>query len=176
MDTSDSFRVVRWYDPEVERHCDLQSILAYRTGRDLDELDLPEDAKPIVFHCRLLTRDQRRQIRSIASEYVQREGAFQYGVTSIENLPRNGRLETVVPSRRGKRDPIDDPELDRLGLGDDDIQEVGEVILAKSTLGKGVPLRCEVLDSSRRAWVSVASSLRAEQKTDSETSEAGTSQ
>lgn len=170
MDTSDSFRVVRWFDPEVARHCDINDIVRYRETRDLEDLSLPPNAKPIVFTCRLLTRAQRRHVKSMQDGYLRHEAAFAYGVTSIAGLPRgNGKVEDVTPHRHGRHEPIPDDELDRLELGDDDIEDIGLVILTKSTLGKGVPLRCPVLDSSRHAWLAVATSHRAEQSTDNET-------
>lgn len=175
VDTSDSFRVIRWYDPELEEHCELADVIEYRQELDPDVLKLPPEAKPVIFTCRLLRREQRRHLYSLAGKELQWEGAFQYGVTSIENVPRDGRMETLTPDRRGSKSaPMSDAELDRLGFGDDDLHEVGRVILEKSRLGKGVPLRLEPLPSSQRAWLSVATaaaSRRAEREPDSTTTE-----
>lgn len=168
---AEHFDVVRYYDPEVERHCDIGEVMDYRHHRDLDKLGLPAEAKPIVFRCRLLSRDQRRMVDALQNDAQRYELAFRFGVVSLSNLPREGGMETVAPPRNKAKEALSDDALDALGLGDTDLKEIGSVIVAKSFLALGVPLWCPALDSSEHAWLSVAVSRRAAQSTDSETTE-----
>lgn len=169
---AETFDVVRYYDPEVERHADIGKTMDYRHHRDLEQLGLPEDAKPVVFRCKLLSRDQRRMVDALQHDGQRYELAFRFGLVSVANLPRpDGTLETVAPPRSKAKEPLSDDALDALGLGDDDLKEIGSVIVAKSFLALGVPLWCPVLDSSERAWLAVAASRRVEQSRGSETTE-----
>lgn len=175
MSGGTSFDVVRIYDPEVEAHAEPGAVFDYRHHRDLGKLGLPPEARPVVFRCHALTRDQRRMTQALGSEHQRWEMAFRLGVRSVVNLPSSSGLRDVVPARDRENGPIRDESLDQMGLGDHDIYEVGHVVYERSFLALGVPLWCPSLDSSERAWVSVAASRRVEQKTAPETTGAESS-
>ena len=169
MSAATTFEVVRPYDLEVVKHVEPSALAEYSVKRDLEALALPPEAKPIVFRCRVLSRDQRRLVREHGSEARQRELAFRFGLVEVRNLPRpDGSTESVAPPRAKAHDMLTDEALDALRVGEDDISDVGGVVLARSFLGLGTPLRCPVLDSSQRACIA-AISHHAEQKKASET-------
>lgn len=156
MSDAINFDVVLPYDPEVVKHANELDIARYAVRREIEVLALPSEAKPIVFRCRVLSRDQRRQVRELGSVHRQRELAFRYGVVEIRNLPRHGGItESLLLSRKRSGDPLEDADLDALHVGDHDIEDVGAAILARSFLAHGVPPECVVPDSSRHAVLAV---------------------
>lgn len=162
--------IVRFYDPEIVAHNDSTICGRYSVERDLEILSIPDDAKPIRFRCRLLSRDQRRAVSEIGSDARRYDLAFRYGVLEIYNLPdANGGVRGPWLHNRSKpRQPLDDTWLDATGLGDADVAEIGSAIWGLSFLATGVPPRCEQLDSSLRAF-GAAERLCVERKKDSQT-------
>lgn len=147
-----TFDVVRPYDPEVIEHCEPVTIARYAIDRDIETLGLPPSARPVIFRCRVLTRDQRRRVRELSSDHLQRELAFRYGVSEIRNLPRAGQMaDHVLVNRKAPDAAIDDATLDGLGVGDTDVEDIGAAILGRSFLALGLRPECAVPASSQRA-------------------------
>lgn len=147
------FTVVRHYDPEVLRHVTMPVATEYQIHRDLEKLGLPDEARPITFKCRSLTRRERREVRRLSIPEDRYESAFRFGVIEVTNLPgEDGTLRNPTIVRRDG-EPLSDENLDALGLGDIDLYDIGSVIWAHSFLGKGMPLTCERLPTSREACI-----------------------
>lgn len=168
IDQATTFDLVRFYDPEIVAHNDAAACGRYSIERDMSVLRIPEDAKPIVFRCSALTRDQRRSASALSSEERRYDLAFRFGVQEIINLPdgKGGVRPAPFTHNRSKAyAPLDDRWLDTAGLGDRDVQEIGSAIWGLSFLALGVPPRCVQLDSSLVAYAA-AERLCAERKTD----------
>jgi len=163
MSASDTFDVVRWYDPEIVPHNTAQVLSKYSAERDISTLAIPPEAVPVIFTCRLLSRAQRRMVRSQPGDENQYDMAFRFGVVSVANLPGPTGPRVVMPARARPDEPITDDTMDSLGLSEHDEREIGMVIREKSFLGLGVPLSCRQLDSSLHAY-SVVAVLHAELK------------
>lgn len=169
---SKTFDVVRQYDSEIVKHCTPEKIGRYSVLRDTSILELPPEAKPMLFKCKALSRDQRRHIKEIESDSVRREMCFRYGVLSVHQIPSKtgGPASSWSPNREQPLAMLSDESLDALealDIGDLDIEEVGAAIEARSFLAQGVRPSCQVLPSSQRAYASQVASL-AEQKGPSE--------
>jgi len=94
-----------------------------------------------------------------------REAAFLFGVLEARDIPREGgRYETVAPTH-GKAGMITDEQLDAMGVGPNDVSEIGEVILRRSFLGLGEELSCRPPDTSVHAF-GVMVTRHAERKKD----------
>lgn len=170
------FDVVRSYDPEVFRAVkDPKVVGRYLVDRDLSRLGLPDDAKPITFRCRALTRSQRDHVRAVSNDDARAILCFRYGVLEIRNIPEGGAHRSWSPERNSQGDPLSDDALDALeakGIGDNDLVEIGVAIEGLSFLAHGVPPSCRLPRSSQRAWgVQEASRSRAEQKPEPATPE-----
>lgn len=147
------FTVVRHYDPEVLRHKSIGEATDYQINRDLEKLALPSEARPITFKCRSMTRRERRDARRLTVPEDRYEMAFRFGVLEVSNLPgEDGTLRNPTIVRKDG-EPLSDENLDALGLGDIDVYDIGSVIWAHSFLGKGMPLTCERLPTSREACI-----------------------
>lgn len=169
------FDVVRPYDLEVVAHVEGSVAGMYAIRRDLAALNLPPEAKPTIYRCRVLTRDQRRLVREMSSDLARAEAAFKFGLVEVRNLRReDGRLENVVAPRTRDREMLSDEVLDSLGVGDDDITDIGGVVYRRSFLGQGMPLHCPVPASSQDAYGAAVSHLAA-RKTATETAPASSS-
>lgn len=168
-----TFETYRFYDPEIVRWVDGEIAGQYATERDASILNLPPEAKPVVFKCRLLSRPQRNRINEVSAPKTQLMMAFRYGLVEIRDIPRDdGTTFSWTPRRSKEAGQIDDKaidELDDMGFGDTDLWEIGGVVVAQSFLAKGAPVYCPQLPSSQLAWVAVCSRFLAEQKTGSET-------
>lgn len=154
---SETFQCVRWYDPEIARHVDGESAGQYCVNRDMDALRalLPAEAVPLIFHCKRLTRSQRRTVQAQGSDERRYEVAFRYGVLSIQNMPAPSGPRTVELSRTKPDEALDDKAIDATGLSDPDLWEIGSVVYAHSFLPLGTPPSCPQLPSSLRAWAAV---------------------
>ncbi len=146
------FDVVCCFDEDIVEYVEDGAIIAkYAQERDMAVLDLPPEAKPTVYKCRVLSRDQRRRIRDLGDE-TQHEMAFRFGVVEVKNLRReNGTVETVTIPRRKPRDACSDEVLDSLDISDAVIAEVGSVVRTRSFLGPKQRLMYPVLASSQLA-------------------------
>lgn len=174
MSDFETFEVVRWYDPSLVAHNSGDELGKYCAERDMSVLHIPPEAAPVVFVCRLLTRKQRRMVRSQPGEANQYDMAFRFGVQEIKNCPTPTGPRTVQPARARPDEPITDDTMDSLGLGERAEQEIGSVIWSKSELDPDVPLSCPQLASSLLAY-SVVAVRHAEQKRDSLTQQGGDS-
>ncbi len=164
------FEVIRSYDPEIRHRVPAEAAGRYAVTRDLAELELPPEAKPVRFRCRALTRSQRDVIRTVSDEATRHILCFRFGVLEIRNLPNGSGLRTWAPSRAKPDAPLDDAALDATGLGDVDLIDIGAAIEGLSFLALGVRPACQQPRSSRRAWgAQVASLSRAEPKSETET-------
>lgn len=168
--SADTFDVVRWYDPEVARYTDGATAGRYCVERDMAILNLPPEAQPIIFRCRLLDRAQRRVVKAQTTDDRRYEVAFRFGVLSIRNLPSpSGVLRELSFSRRKDDEALDDKAIDDTGLSDDDLSEIGSVIVARSFLPLGTPLSCPQLPSSLLAWAAVRSRFVEQSRGDTST-------
>jgi hypothetical protein len=168
MSIDDTFDVIRWYDPEIVAHNTAKVLGKYSHERDISALKIPPEATPIIFTCRLLERGQRRLVRRQPCESDQYDMAFRLGVVKVTNLPGRSGAHVTMPARARPDEPLDDDTMDSLGLSEDDEQEIGSVIKAKSFLARGVPLSCPQLASSVHAY-SVGAVRLAELKRASQT-------
>lgn len=162
--STEPFDVVRCYDPAIDDQVGRMRA-EYAIHRDLSKLRFREDAKPLVFKCRRLTRAQRRRCQEATNDAARNERAFAYGVLEIKNLPVNpanpeGGGYTYTPHRADVDLPMSDDSLDK--VGDADVQEVGGVIWHTSFLAVGVPVRVPLLATSQDACLLVLA-RRAEQ-------------
>lgn len=168
----------RSYDPVIRAHVPPRDAGRYARSRDpeiLFESGLPRDAKPILFVCKALSRSQREGLEMIGADHTRWRAAFRVSLVEIRDLtgddgkPLNPPI--FKPGRPGPDQPIDDQALEvleELGFRDADVWEIGSAVEELSTVGKGVPPSCPLLDSSRRAWNTPSSSRRAEQPTEGE--------
>lgn len=167
-----TFDVVRPYDPAIVYTNSPRELGEFSTTRDLSALTLDAGVRPVVFRCRSLTREQRTHVRDQKDDHRQLRLAFRYGILEISDILReDGTFACYVPDRRHVNDAIT-PEMEdaieRYGFGDIDIADVGSVIVARSFLARGVPLRSELPASSAHACT-LMFRLRAEQKRDAPT-------
>lgn len=160
------FDVVRFYDPEIVAHNDASTCGRYSVERDISILTIPDEAKPIKFHCRALSRDQRNAVSELTSDRRRYDLAFRYGVLEVHNLPGvDGQTRPPLEHDRPKPNAaLSNAWVDATGLGDLDIAEIGSAIYGLSFLALGVPPRCAQLDSSLLAF-GAAERLSAERKT-----------
>lgn len=174
------FDVVRPYDPVVVEHNHDRPIqlAEYATFREMPLLALPPDAKPLVFRCKVLTRDQRRAVRELASRESKNELAFRFALLSVRNaqvlLPDGkptGHMTTITAARARPNDALTEATLDELerhGIGDADIDDIGSAVVARSFLAQSVRPRCVVPAFSQDACLAALRQC-AERKTDSPT-------
>jgi hypothetical protein len=167
------FDVYRSFDPVLWEHNEPKTLGDYAIERDITALTLPEGAKPVRFHCRSLSREQRARVEEQASVNGQRLMAFRYGLLSVHDIDREdgGYLAPFVPARSSEKDALAPQMLDALedlGFGDADFFDIGAAIVARSFLARGVPPRCRLPDSSQHACVLMLS-RRAERLTPIET-------
>ncbi len=167
MSSADTFDVVRPYDMEVVAHADQTVLAEYSATRDMKLLKLPQEARPITFRCRYLSRAQRRKVRAMSAQEDQLEMAFRYGLIDIRNIDGT---KTWSADRAKDDAPLSEKALDTLesmGLGETDFEDIGAAILGLSFLAKGVRPRCPVPRSSAHACVE-SISLHAELLRDSQ--------
>lgn len=158
------------YDPALVPYNDGPVIGKYSTDRDMGILNIPDGCEPVVFRCRLLSRQARRRYTDQKTLERKYEVAFRLGVLSIENLPRlsGDGTRSWSAGRASKWEELTDEAIDQTGLRDTDLWEIGSVIAARSFLPLGTPLSAPQLDSSLRAWAATSSRF-AVQSQDSET-------
>ena len=161
-DTSESFEIIRVYDPSITN--DGSEIAEYATNRDTSVLKFSDEKKPLVFVCRPLTRSQRRRVREIENQFLAFEMAFRFALVSIRNHPSGDKYPRAREENSSA--PLTDRDLDALGIGDTDIEEVGSVVFAKSFLAQGLELRCQLPDSSQAAVLTMLVQRAAEQNQD----------
>ena len=161
MSRSNTFEVVRPYDPEVVAHAGQEAVAEYFFHRDLERLGLPDIARPVIFRCEVLSLSQCRIVEDLGNDSRKREMAFHYGIREIKNLPLGGGKFRDVPIPKTPAGVAADETLTNLGIGRRDVYDVGEVVLSRSFLGLGEELSCRPLDSSRHAY-GVAHALHAE--------------
>lgn len=152
MSRSNTFEVVRPYDPEVVAHTDQESLVKYIFHRDLERLGLPDTARPVIFRCEVLTLNQCRIVEDLGNDSRKREMSFLYGIREIKNLPMGGGKYRDVPIPKTPAGVAADETLTSLGIGRKDVFDVGEVVLSRSFLGLGEELSCRLLDSSQHAY------------------------
>ena len=149
---TDTFDVVRCFDAVVIDTCDRDLLTEYTYHRDIAKLLLPADARPVIFQCRVLKRSEVRKVKRCLTDEEVREKAFLFGVVSVRNVPGpGGRLTDHVPTHL-KDGGMDDTQLDAMGVGPNDISEVGEVIVRRSFLGLGEELSCPPPATSLHAF------------------------
>lgn len=153
-----SFKVIRTYDPAI----DPDAIPQERWVRFIQERDpeLLEGAffpgeQPTVFYCRPLSQAERRDVRGRA-EADRFERAFALCVTRVDHLAdgQGGRSTWSRPGDGAKPRPLGDQELAR--FSEDDIQHVGQVIVAASFCAPDRPLYVPLLATCRDAMTAAA--------------------
>jgi hypothetical protein len=176
-DSATSFDVIRIYDPAIVNTNSNDLLAEYSATREdslMRRLVHEEGLRPVVFHCRFLTKDQRRHVKDYPDgTFRQHELAFRYGIKEVRDLTLADGTHTNFPvSRKSEKDPITVGVMEtleeRFGLGDMDIAEVGSVIIGKSFLALGVPLALQPPASSVRACA-VMQLRHAVRKTDEKT-------
>jgi len=176
--SSTVFEIYRSYDPVIKQHVAPRDAGQYAVRRDasiLYEAGLPEDAKPILFVCRALTRPQREGLETIGAPKTRYRMAFALSLVEIRNLVDESGRPCTPSTWKPPREPgqaLDDDAFDaleELGFSDADVWDIGSAVEELSTVGKGMQPSCPQLDSSRRAWFSPSSSRPAEPKTVDET-------
>ncbi|AKF08889.1 hypothetical protein [Sandaracinus amylolyticus] len=155
---SGAFKVVRTYDPALDPDAIPQERwIQFIQERDVALLDgavFPGE-KTTVFHCRPLSQAERRDVRGRA-EADRHERAFALCVTRVEHLAdeHGGHSTWVRPSEGAKPRPLGDRELEV--FSEDDIQHVGQVIVAASFCAPDRPLYVPLLATCRDAMTAAA--------------------
>ena len=169
------FDVVRGHDPALYRWLDATRAAKYAVEREwslLEGIPVGKDPQPIVFHCRVLSRKQRRTVRAAGTRDEQREMAYRYGVLSIRNAPTKGGPRNHTFVRDHESHALEDEALDEIErlyeLGDMDILDIGEAVLVRSFLAQGVRRRCQLPDFSLEAARDLISRFHAERRKDAE--------
>lgn len=132
------FPIVRCCDPAIADPVGPEA-LRYSVNRDFSLLKFADDIKPTVFHARLLTISERRQVRNLPSQADQYEAAFARGLMSVDNLVREEGGQPIQWTRpndsSGKEKVVPDKILDD-SFDEATIQEIGMVILSRSFLAR----------------------------------------
>lgn len=153
-----AFKVIRTYDPAIDASAIPQErMVRFIQERDPDLLEgafFPGE-QPTVFHCRPLSQAERRDVRGRA-DADKYERAFALCVTRVEHLANasGGRDTWVRPSDGAKPRPLGDREMER--FSEDDVQHVGQVIVAASFCAPDRPLYVPLLATCRDAMTAVA--------------------
>lgn len=150
--SSDTFQVVRVYDPAIDHDTPEDAWRKFLNERDHSGLVYFDGKKPVVFHCRPLSIDERRQLRSCATEEDKHEAAFARGVVRVERHvhPDGDARDFYRPTDTGaKARPIPDSMLAL--FGEEDVQEIGAVVLARSFLARDRPASYRLLATSLHA-------------------------
>lgn len=164
--SSGTFKCVRYYDPAIDWPDDGGELsIKYAQFRDIDTLKFvdPAQGKPMIFWCRRLSRDQRKNVTTAEGDHWEMmRRCFRFGVLRVENYVNDsGDTETYVAKRKEDAEAADVSVLD--DFGDVDVREIGNVIWGQSFLARGVPLRLRLLDTSQDAYLTVRY-LSAEQR------------
>lgn len=150
-----TFDVIRSFDPALWDSNEPEVVANYAVERDISKLKFGDTSKPIVFRCRVLTREQRRLVEDQSSDDRKRHMAFRFGLVEVRDVPTDSGMTTSkVVDRQSVKDPLTPEALDMLeglGLGDGDFADIGAAILARSFLAKGVQPRCALPPFSVRA-------------------------
>lgn len=175
------FKVIRAYDPAMDREAMKADGVweLFLENRDVKLITYDEEnggeKAAMVFHCRTLTRQQRRELDGLLPER-KREHAFRVGVVSVENMlyPDKG---IRAWSRKDVAKPMKDMELDL--FAENDIQHVGEVIRAYSFCSPDrlpyVPLLATCLDELIAAGLAFQRRRAAQMRERAALSESGSS-
>lgn len=151
------FRVVRCWDPAIDGGEETGTMMVrYAETRDWDLLRFVDESagKPTIYHCRPLTLAQRRHVTQALDQDERHRRAFAHAVLRVEHwIDESGSVTTW--SARDESKAMKDDQLER--FAEDDVQEIGHVVVRKSFLPRGLPLRLPVLDSSRAACLTVLS-------------------
>jgi hypothetical protein len=172
-----TFDVVRFYDPAIYDVNSTEDLAEHGATRDASKLKIEDGKRPVIFVCRALSREQRRHVKDYTDgSFRQNEIAFRYGIVEIKDIDEGeGTYRNYTVTRKSEKDPITTGVLDaieKFGFGDDDVADIGSVIVARSFLAKGVPLRSQPPASSVRACV-LMQLRRAAPKSDEKTQEGG---
>ena len=162
MDGTGSFQVIRVYDPAIDFDAipqdDWDRFISNRDVKLLGEHWL-DGQRPVVFHCRPLTQSERRDVRGKA-DADKAERAFACSVQRVDNLPTRGgqRLAWIRPADGGKPRPLADDALAM--FAEEDVQNVGMVIIASSFSAPDRQLYVPLRDTCRDALTAVAVEYR----------------
>jgi len=170
------FETYRFYDHAIAEHVEPEVVGEYAEKRDPLILNLPPEARPVVFRCTVLTRTQRNRINEIGNQQTKLLAAFKFGIQEIRDIPKDdGTYASWTPQRSKEGGQIDDRAMevleDTYGFGDLDFWEIGGVVIAHSFLAQGAPVFVPQQPSSQLAWVAMDSRCRAERKRAAETEE-----
>ena len=150
-----TFDVIRSFDPVLWESNEPEVVANYAVERDISKLRFSDTAKPIIFRCRVLTREQRRLVEDQSSDDRKRHMAFRFGLVEVRDVPTDSGMTTSkTVDRQSAKDPLTPEALDMLeglGLGDGDFTDIGAAIVARSFLAKGVQPRCVLPPFSVRA-------------------------
>lgn len=129
------FPVVLLSDPAID--ATQGEYAKYIRGRDVSHLAYFPGEQPTVFHCRLLSVAERREVGNKATEFDKYQAAFVRGLVRVERLPHEGeRRDWFRPDdHSGNAKLIPDSVLDQY-FDEVMIQEVGMCIYMRSFLAK----------------------------------------
>lgn len=149
------FQVVCVSDPAIDfERGDPGTYAASRS--DLSKLVYHEGERPAVFHCRVLTRAEIREVNNKGATpetlALRLEACFARGLLRVENLrhPDGTQRDWVRNGDdSGKAKPLSDSALSY--FDESEIQEIGMVIMSKSFLAKSSGGYYPLPDISRHA-------------------------
>ncbi len=148
-----SFPVVLLSDPAIDYAA--SNFEAFLRERDPAHLVYHEGEQPTVFHCRVLTLQERRDVRNKASDADRHEAAFVRGLEKVDAV-RNASSDRPgwyrSTTKDGKQRNVPDSDLEDI-FSESQVQEVGSVIWHRSSLPlyQGCAVTYPLLDISQRA-------------------------
>ena len=158
LNSTAPFDVVRVSDPAIDRS-DEAAIdwSAFFQDRDTKHLRYYVGEQPVVYHCRVLSQAERREVMGLRergeSTYESRERAFAFGLIKVTRHTRSdgGIGDWIRPqdSTGGKARALGDAGLGQFGTNT--IDEIGGVVEARSFLDRDQPLLCPLLPTSQLA-------------------------
>ena len=153
MNGTAPFPVVLLSDPAIDFAA--SNYEAFLRERDPSHLAYADGETPTVFHCRVLTLQERRDVRNKATDPDRFEAAFVRGLVRVTGVYRaNGERGDWYRevSKDGKERLVSERDLETL-FSESMIQEIGAVIWHRSSLPfrPGCVVTFPLLDISQRA-------------------------
>jgi hypothetical protein len=149
--TKKPLRIIRSFDEAIDT--ERSDLAAFYNTRDESALVFHEGELPTVFHARLLTHAEFREIWSKSTDNERFEAAFVRGISRVERLLHDDgqRRDWVRPDdKSGKQKPIPDAVLEQY-FDVASVVDVGAVVYHRSFLHRSSGHYCPLPDISLRA-------------------------
>lgn len=136
-------------DPDKQTE---EQRLAFPTSWSPSDLAYLDGERPVVFHCRRLSVTEMRTVQGFAA-HDQPWAAFIRGLVSATDLRCDDG--TRRNWTRSTEKPLNDDAIEKAGFDIATINEVGEAIIGRSSVGKGRPAVWRLPATSRDALVAL---------------------